>query len=504
MHSPGQVYWAVGIMNQASSSQIVRSARFRISAQFIGQASTVAGRLLLVGLLFPEEFGYISLLTVFAVFASVLAEYGLAAPVVQTKDLSRKALNSFFWISVIGGAFMSVLLYCSADSIGVFFERDQLPRLLRLCIPPMAMTFLAGFNSAILQREMRFDQLAYFQAASLIIGNTAMLVGAYLGAGIECFVYGLNLQFLVLTAGLWSRTRFVPSWEFSWSEASSLLAFGYRITAASIVAFATANLATLLVAKALPQQDLGLYALAYQLTAGISSQVNAALCTVLFAAFSIQQDEIAHIRRQFATITRFLAIVFIPGLMIAVFAAPSVIRAVFPPAWYGVAPFVQILCIAGMFNGIGGSIGSAVIMGLGKGGPMLRLNLVRMAVTGGFLWLGAFWGLTGICVAVCVYSVASVLCYQVYANHLMQMPTRRYLMEILPGAVGGLAIAAASLLAFRLLPLGLTSNPYLEILEVMIISLVTVSVTMGLAFRSQSIEFVHRSLRILGLRSSSS
>jgi O-antigen/teichoic acid export membrane protein len=81
---------------------------------------------ILARLLTPADFGLIAMVVVFTGFVLVFSDFGLTAALIQYKELKEEHLSSSFWINVLTGFFLTILLSASAPLIAHFYGKDKL------------------------------------------------------------------------------------------------------------------------------------------------------------------------------------------------------------------------------------------------------------------------------------------------------------------------------------------------------------------------------------------
>ena len=70
---------------------------------------------LLARLLTPVDFGLVALATVFVAFAQLLVDQGLGDALIQRPSLTRRQIDTAFWVAVLTGALLTVPASCSRD-----------------------------------------------------------------------------------------------------------------------------------------------------------------------------------------------------------------------------------------------------------------------------------------------------------------------------------------------------------------------------------------------------
>src|SRR5262249_17768270 len=97
-----------------------------------------AQRVLLARLLVPADFGLAGLTLGVVGFAEVFADLGVGSAIIQRKIVTRSELSSLYWLNVLVGLAVFLVIVTGAPWIADFFGQ---PRLLHL-LPWAGLNFL--------------------------------------------------------------------------------------------------------------------------------------------------------------------------------------------------------------------------------------------------------------------------------------------------------------------------------------------------------------------------
>lgn len=143
----------------------------------------VAALMVLARLLSPKDFGLVGMVTAFTGVLTLFRDFGLSAAAVQRPTVSEEQISTLFWINILFGVLLGLIMAAIAPAIAAFYHE---PRLAAVTVV-LATGFLfnaAGIqHSALLQRQMRFTALAVISVLSLIIGTGIAIGGAEAGYG---------------------------------------------------------------------------------------------------------------------------------------------------------------------------------------------------------------------------------------------------------------------------------------------------------------------------------
>ena len=136
--------------------QTVSGLGWNAATQALARVLQFAVLIVLAHLLSPVEFGLIGMILIFAGFASSIADMGLGASIVQTRELSDEKLNSVFWLNIAVGGALTIIFILTAPLISALYGEPRL----RILTDAMAFNFILELASvvqyALLQKALDF------------------------------------------------------------------------------------------------------------------------------------------------------------------------------------------------------------------------------------------------------------------------------------------------------------------------------------------------------------
>ncbi len=114
-----------------------------------------------------------------------LIDMGFSNAILREKHLTNEKLSSFYWINVLMGCTMAVILWYSAPFIAEQFPKldpSHLVQLLRGITPVFLLSGFAIQHQSLFQRQLRFKILSFIEILSFIAG-----FGTSLGFALNVF-----------------------------------------------------------------------------------------------------------------------------------------------------------------------------------------------------------------------------------------------------------------------------------------------------------------------------
>jgi len=343
--------------------------------------------LVVARLLQPEDFGLMSMVTVVIGFAQAFADMGISNAIIHRQDADRDQLSSLYWLNILAGIIVCVVTIALSPLIVSFYNQPRLSSLIIWGAIIFLVTPIGQQFQMLLQKELKFDQLAKVEVATTIVGFVVTAVTAYLGQGVFALVWGQLTKAIcrstLLTTLGW--TTWHPHLHFRLADTKGYLSFGlYQMGERSINYF-SANVDYLLIGKFLDPVTLGAYTFAYQLVTMPLLKLNPVMTQVAFPLFAKKQMDNEALCRGYLSMNKLLAFATCPLLVGLAATAPLVVPVVFGSQWQSSIPLIQILSMLGIFKSLSNPSGS-IFLAKGRADVGLKLNIL-VALTNASIFL---------------------------------------------------------------------------------------------------------------------
>lgn len=383
----------------------VRAGFAKLCAQGITFVLRLGALMVLARLLDPQDFGLVAMVTVVAGFFEKLRDAGLSVVTIQRAAISEEEVSTLFWINMMVGATLGVLLSAIAPVLSFFYNE---PRLVWVTVG-LAAGFLfnaAGVqHSALLQREMRFVTLSGVEILSLALSTAvgiAMAIGGYK-------YWALVVMAVVMpastTIGVWLATMWVPGRPHWGAGVSSMIRFGGTTTLNILVVDVAFNLEKLILGRFFGAEALGIYGRAYQLVKIPTDSLNSAIGGVVFSALSRLQNDHDRFKNYFLKGYSLVLAMTVPVTVACALFADDIILVILGPQWKDAIPIFRLLTPTILIFALIMPMGW-LMYSLGLAGRSLKISLVIAPLVLAACILGLPYGPSGVALA---YSVAMIL-----------------------------------------------------------------------------------------------
>ena len=156
----------------------------------------------LTRLLDPSEYGLMAMATVVTNFTLIVRDLGTAAAIIQRKELDQTIKSTVFWLNVIMGTSIALIVVFASPLIAHVFNEAVL-LLLALSFP---IASLGTAQQALLERESHFRKVASIEICASAIALTVALGMAYQDFGVYSLVGQTLATCSISTLLLW-RSR---------------------------------------------------------------------------------------------------------------------------------------------------------------------------------------------------------------------------------------------------------------------------------------------------------
>ncbi len=375
--------------------RVIRGGVAKAFSQGASLALRMGSLMVLARLLTPKDFGLVGMVTAFTGVLNLFRDFGLSSATVQRGHVTDDQISTLFWINILVGLILGLLLGGLAPFVAAFYHE---PRLLWVSIV-LATSFLfnaAGVqHTALLERQMRFTALATIDLISLVVSTAIGISMAAKGFGYWSLVVAAVALPIVTTLCLWLATKWVPGIPRSQDGVHSLLRFGGTLTLGNIVVYLAYNLEKVLLGRFWGADALGLYGRAYQLVNLPTDNLNSAFWGVAFSGLSRVRDDAQKFRNYFLKGYSLLLALTIPMTIAAALFAPDLIFVVLGPKWKEVIAIFRMLTptilIFALINPL-----SWLVFSLGMVGRNLKVVLVLAPLVIAGYALGLPYGPKGV------------------------------------------------------------------------------------------------------------
>jgi O-antigen/teichoic acid export membrane protein len=376
----------------------IRGGGAKILAQAANFSLRVGSLMVLARLLDPRDFGLVGMVTAITGILNLFRDFGLSSATVQRVEVTDQQISTLFWINVLVGGGLCLLLAAASPLVAWFYHE---PRLLWVTIALSFGFFLNAVgiqHSAMLQREMRFTTLATIEIISLVTSVATGITMAATGCGFWSLVAMANVPPLVTTIGVWTATKWVPGRPKRNAGIRSMMRFGGLITLNSVIYYLAYNVDKILLGRFWGAEAIGIYGRSYQLINIPTESLNSSVGEVAFSALSRLQNDAERLKSYFLKGYSLVLALTVPITIAGAVFAKDFMLVVLGPKWSATVPIFRLLAptilIFAMINPL-----AWLLFSTGLVGRSIKIISVVAPLTITSYFLGLPYGPKGVALA---------------------------------------------------------------------------------------------------------
>ena len=372
-------------------------ARWTGTATGIGLTLQLVQLAVLARLLHVEDFGLMAMVHVVLAFALTFADSGVSNSIIHYRDATREELSSLYWLNVISGIAVTIVVWLAAPFIADIYHQPRLIGLLRTGAAVFVVGPLGQQFQVLSERDLRFKRLAAIETSAVVVATAVGIALAILGYGVWSLVWTTIVNISVKSATLavigWSTWR--PMLHFRPHECRRFLRFGVYQMGERTLNLLGQQLDKIVIGILMGPVPLGYYDMASRLISRPYQIVSPVFTRVAFPVFSAVQKDRDRLRKGYLELMEVLNALTIPIYVGMMALAEPFVYVQLGEKFAASIPLLQILSLVGLAFALSSPAGS-LIMACGRADIGFHLNILRTALILLGIWIGSRWGLTGI------------------------------------------------------------------------------------------------------------
>lgn len=418
------------------------SAGASVIIQFVQLA--ILGRLLS-----PTDFGLMAMMMVVVGLAGAVADFGFSNYLVRTKNIAPTTLGAILIITLLTSVALMGVLTLGAPWISVVYNASAISVYMPWLSLAVLFTAFAQLGTALLQKEMRFKEIAIIEVLASLAGLTAAALLALSGKGIWALILSQLAVSIARVMGAWRLAVLYCAISFNRPGQAIIKAlhFGGFQMGDRLLNFAGWNIDKFIVGRILGDTVLGIYSVSYQLVLRPFSLLNPVFNRVALPLFAHVQEDDDRLIRGYLKTLKLVALISFPIYLSIIIGSELFIEILLGPKWAEAASVLRILGGLGVFFAIGNPIGS-LLLAKGRADIGFYWNIFALLVYMFAILVGSNFGLLGVASAFLLAAAAILFPAEFWLRWvLVRMSPWIYIMEMAP-LMGSLFMALSVGLGF--------------------------------------------------------
>ena len=390
----------------ANKNTVIGNMLWRFAERCGAQGVSFLVSLVLARLLMPEEYGVVSLITIFTTILNLFMDAGFKNALIQKKNADQTDYSTVFYFNIFMGLLLYLGMFAAAPAISRFYGMEM-TLYIRVLSLTLVMGGINGVQSAYVAKRMEFRRFFY----ATLCGTG---VSPFTGIRMACGGYGVwaliaqrlsNQAINILV--LWFTVRWRPSFVFSFDRLKPMFHYGSRILGSSLLDSLTSNLTSLIIGKMYPADTLGYYDKGQRLPRLVVENLQMSVQSVLFPVIAERQenrDKIKQVLRRSYVTSAYCIFPCMAG--IAVCAEP-IVRILYTEKWISMVPYVQVWCFIYAFYLLH-TADLQVIQAVGRSDIFLKIEVIKQILSLAGILIAIPFGVMAMMLSMCAVTVISL------------------------------------------------------------------------------------------------
>lgn len=388
----------------------------------------------------PHDYGIMAIAMPFVLFAMIFSDAGISSSLIKSEDKKISEWSTSFWLVVIIGASLSLIITIAGYILSVVMNQDVLFPLIAFLSTSILLQSFATVPGAALQQQHRYTTIAYIEIASIFLSLISTVLAAINGYGVWSLAVQQVVHFSVKLILTMICSKFRPHCIFKIKEIIDHLKFGRDMLGSNFIYFIRQSAINTVMGRLLGPAPLGIYSMASLFSDLPTRIISGPLQVVLYPRMARLKETVSSIKAIYVFISRILSIIVVPSIGMIAIAHEPIFTIVLSEKWQQAGHIFMILAPAGILQSVTALRGT-ILMGLGKTDIIFRQSVVSTFIMLLFFIIFVQFGLEWASIAISISSFIAIplFLYQVFP--LINLSFKEYIKAVMtPMALTILAI----------------------------------------------------------------
>ena len=306
--------------------------------------------MILARLLAPDDFGLMALVLSVLMLLGCLTDVGVRQSIIHHQEGGkREYLNIAWWVQVVRGIGLFITVLLVAPAICRFYGKPELLNLLRVSLLVVILNGLTSPRLYLLDKEFRFVKVLCLIQGSSLLGTLTAIILAFYMRNVWVLVIGQVVQIGVQCLLSHILCPFRPIFNIDRACLKEFLRFGRGMVGLSLLTVVSMQTDIFVLAKLLPSEDVGMYALALSLARQPIYLFSSTVGRVLLPAFAEKQNDRKALCSAVVRLLRIILLFGVPLVVLAALGARPILSVIYGAKYGAVAVPFALLCFSMLF-----------------------------------------------------------------------------------------------------------------------------------------------------------
>jgi teichuronic acid exporter len=307
-------------------------------------------KVIIARILFPSDFGIISLAFSILSFFEIIQRLGLDDAVIKEKIKINKTIYSANTFILIITLLLCICIVVVSGKIGAFYESPALSNVLLLLAVGFAVNSFGIIPFTVLEKKMAYKKQIIIEVSEAVTYSALTIMLAIAGFAFWSLIFAYVVSYLVRTIFTLILSPLKMKLMLDIPAIKRSLTFGTKILEATILIYLFTNILSLYIGKMLNLEELGFYSMGILGPMILSQNFKTVSRKVLYPMYAKFNLKLNYSYALFIKIFKYSLLVLVPLLGIMFALSSNIIYYILGAKWLGVIPIFQIMIVYLVFD----------------------------------------------------------------------------------------------------------------------------------------------------------
>lgn len=348
---------------------------------------------ILTRFLTKEDFGTIAIAILFIGFTSIFLDMGLSTAIMHKQNISKKEYSSLFWLNIISGTVLTILLALSAPLIASYYDDEALIPIIQLLSLNIFFSSVGRQSRTIRHKKLNFKLMSNVENITSVLTLLIVVFLAVNDFGVYSLVYStmFNIAFsnsIYLVYALKIDKNIMLHYKFS--ETYAYLKIGVYQLGSGVLDYFSRELDVFIISSAFGRETLGAYSLCKRIGIMLFSIITPIVLKVTTPLFAKMQNSKNKMTTSFLQLFKFTALFNIPIFSLVALLAPLLLNVLYGASYVEHNLILSFSVFIYALSSVNVLV-SSVQIALGRTDLGFYWTIYRIISTSIFLFVGVFF-----------------------------------------------------------------------------------------------------------------
>lgn len=312
---------------------LTKNAFWVLFASIFRQGLSLFSGMVTARLLFPQDFGIISMAATFSGLIDVFSRFGFEAFIISRQEISDRETNSVYLSNILMGILSSIVVIVGAPFVALAYKTPEVKYILVFSAILFVINSLSSIPRALLIKQMRQDFISKIEMFQGFLSVILVITFAFLGFRYMSYVLALLIANSIVCVIYLVTTKWKFSLELNKNILKQAFIYGKSFLPKTILSYFVYNSDYIFVGYLLGSTLLGYYCFGFEKALILITMLVGLHCNMFFPMFSKIQTQPAELKSKFFSIVEKQTFIAYPLIFIQIILAKEIINVIYGSRW---------------------------------------------------------------------------------------------------------------------------------------------------------------------------